>query len=253
MFEKLNYRNFPYKQIRAFSVHILTASGSFLAFLGVTAAAQYRFIDMFWWLGLALLIDGFDGPIARKMRVKEILPNWSGDTLDKVIDYLTYVLLPAFALYQSNLLGATWSSLAAGLIVISSAIYYADTNTKTEDCFFSGFPVVWNMVVFFLFALNTNAIISMIIITVSIVLTFTPVYFLHPIRVVRLRFLNIFIFSCWCALGLYSLISNFQLPSFFYGSFIACGIYLYSIGAILQYFPKLGKNKTPFHKDGNDL
>src|SRR6218665_3266182 len=71
------YKRVPYAEIRAFSVHILTASGSFLAFLGVVAAAEHRFVDMFWWLGLALAVDGIDGPIARKVRVKEGLPNWS--------------------------------------------------------------------------------------------------------------------------------------------------------------------------------
>ncbi len=72
--------------------------------------------------------------------MKEVLPNWSGDTLDNVIDYVTYVLLPAFALYQSHMIGVPWSFVAAGLIVVSSAIYYADMGMKTEENFFSGFP-----------------------------------------------------------------------------------------------------------------
>ena len=116
-----NYKRVPYAEIRAFSVHILTASGSFLAFLGVVAAAERRFVDMFWWLGLALVVDGIDGPIARKVRVKEVLPNWSGDTLDNIIDYVTYVLLPAFALYQSGFMGEGLSFLSAAIIVVSSA------------------------------------------------------------------------------------------------------------------------------------
>ena len=77
-----NYRRVPYAEIRAFSVHILTASGSFLAFLGVVAAAEHRFVDMFWWLGLALLVDGIDGPIARKVRVKEVLEDPARLVLD---------------------------------------------------------------------------------------------------------------------------------------------------------------------------
>src|SRR3546814_11503910 len=80
-----NYRKVPYAEMRAFSVHLLTASGSFLAFLGVVAAAESRFIDMFWWLGLALAVDGIDGPTARTVGVKDVLPNWSGDTLDTLI------------------------------------------------------------------------------------------------------------------------------------------------------------------------
>ncbi len=90
------------------------------------------------------------------VRVKEVLPNWSGDTLDNIIDYVTYVLLPAFALYQSGMLGQPWSFIAAGMIVVSSAIYYADMGMKTDDYFFSGFPVVWNMVIFTLFAVQAN-------------------------------------------------------------------------------------------------
>ncbi|EMS36100.1 phosphatidylcholine synthase [Candidatus Liberibacter americanus PW_SP] len=234
-------KNCTCTQFSAFFVHILTASGSFLAFLGVAAASQYRFIDMFWWLGLALIIDGFDGPIARKMRVKEVLPNWSGDTLDKIIDYLTYVIIPTFALYQSNLLGSNWSSIASGMIVVSSAIYYAYNNMKTEDHFFSGFPVVWNMVVFFIFATGVKTTVAMIIIVASVILTFVPINFLHPIRVVQLRPINVFVFLCWCLLSFYALMLSFKMPSWFYIAFSICGIYLYSIGAVLQLFSKFKK------------
>ena len=114
-------------QARAFSVHLLTASGSFLAFVSLVAASEQRWTAMFWWLGLALLVDGIDGPIARKLQVKEILPTWSGDTLDNIIDYVTYVLIPAFALYQRGFMGEGLSFLSAAIIVVSSAIYYADT------------------------------------------------------------------------------------------------------------------------------
>jgi phosphatidylcholine synthase len=235
------YKRVPYAEIRAFSVHILTASGSFLAFLGVVAAAEHRFIDMFWWLGLALLVDGIDGPIARKVRVKEVLPNWSGDTLDNIIDYVTYVLLPAFALYQSGMIGQPWSFAAAGAIVVSSAIYYADTGMKTEEYFFSGFPVVWNMVIFTLFVVDASATTAMVLVGVSVVLTFLPINFLHPVRVQRLRSLNLGIFLLWSALGIYSLLMHFVMPQWAVVLFIICGIYLYCIGAVLQFFPALGR------------
>ncbi|MBB4954621.1 phosphatidylcholine synthase [Agrobacterium vitis] len=237
-----NYKRVPYAEIRAFSVHILTASGSFLAFLGVVAAADKDFSSMFWWLGLALLVDGIDGPIARKVKVKEVLPNWSGDTLDNIIDYVTYVLLPAFALYQSGMIGQTWSFVAAGMIVVSSAIYYADTGMKTEEYFFSGFPVVWNMIVFSLFVIDASATTAMIVVVVSVILTFLPINFLHPVRVKRLRVLNLGIFLLWCALGMYALLLDFSTPSFVLIPFIATGIYLYVIGGILQLFPKLGRH-----------
>lgn len=235
------YKRVPYAEIRAFSVHILTASGSFLAFLGVVAASEHRFVDMFWWLGLALLVDGIDGPIARKVRVKEVLPNWSGDTLDNIIDYVTYVLLPAFALYESGMIGEPWSFVAAGMIVVSSAIYYADTGMKTEEYFFSGFPVVWNMVVFTLFVIDASATTAMIVVGVSVVLTFLPINFLHPVRVKRLRPLNLGIFLFWSALGVYSLLMHFVMPQWAVVLFIISGIYLYCIGGVLQFFPSLGR------------
>ncbi|NTH31551.1 phosphatidylcholine synthase [Rhizobium rhizogenes] len=222
-------------------MHILTASGSFLAFLGVVAAAEHRFVDMFWWLGLALLVDGIDGPIARKVRVKEVLPNWSGDTLDNIIDYVTYVLLPAFALYESGMIGEPWSFVAAGMIVVSSAIYYADTGMKTDEYFFSGFPVVWNMVVFTLFVIGANATTAMIVVGVSVVLTFLPINFLHPVRVKRLRPLNLGIFLFWSALGVYSLLMHFVMPHWAVVLFVLSGIYLYCIGGVLQFFPSLGR------------
>ena len=91
----------------AFGVHILTASGAFLAFMSIVAAAEYDFRQSFLWLGLALVVDGIDGPLARKLEVKKWWPHWSGDTLDNVIDYTTYVMIPAFILYQSGLLDYT--------------------------------------------------------------------------------------------------------------------------------------------------
>jgi phosphatidylcholine synthase len=236
-----NYKRVPYAEIRAFSVHMLTASGSFLAFLGVVAAAERRFVDMFWWLGLALLVDGIDGPIARKVRVKEVLPNWSGDTLDNIIDYVTYVLLPAFALYQSGMIGEPWSFVAAGLIVVSSAIYYADMGMKTDEYFFSGFPVVWNMLIFTLFVIDASATTALIAVLASVVLTFLPIHFLHPVRVKRLRPLNLAVFLLWCGFGGYALLLHFDSPPWVIIGMIVSGIYLYVIGAVLQLFPGLGR------------
>lgn len=237
-----NYRRVPYAEIRAFSVHMLTASGSFLAFLGVVAAAEHRFVDMFWWLGLALAVDGIDGPIARKVRVKEVLPNWSGDTLDNVIDYVTYVLLPAFALYQSHMIGEPWSFVAAGLIVVSSAIYYADMGMKTDENFFSGFPVVWNMVIFTLFVIKASAVTAFAVVAVSVFLTFLPINFLHPVRVKRLRPLNLAVFAIWSVLSAAALLLHFESPDWLVWGVVISGLYLYVIGAVLQAFPSLGRN-----------
>lgn len=235
------YRPVPYAELRAFSVHVLTASGAFLAFLALVAAGEHRFQAMFWWLGAALAVDGIDGPIARKLDVTAVLPNWSGTMLDNVIDYVTYVLIPAYALYESGMIGTPMSFAAAGLIVISSAIYYADTGMKTAESFFSGFPVAWNMVVLALFVVDPAQNVAIAVILVCVILTFLPINFLHPVRVVRLRKLNLGVFAIWSLLAVVALLQNFDSPNWLTSGMIAASIYLFFIGAVLQMAPGLGR------------
>lgn len=230
-------------QARAFSVHLLTASGSFLAFLSLVAAAEKQWTAMFLWLGLALFVDGIDGPIARKLDVKEVLPTWSGELLDNIIDYVTYVLIPAFALYQSGFMGEGLSFLSAAIIVVSSAIYYADTGMKTKENFFKGFPVVWNMVVFTLFVIAPGEWVSFAIVVIAAILSFVPVSFLHPVRVQRLRPLNLGVFLAWCALGAVALLQNMDASPFVQVGVGITGFYLFVIGGVMQLFPKLGLKK----------
>ncbi len=236
----------------AFGVHILTASGAFLAFLSIVAAAENDFRQSFFWLGMALVVDGVDGPLARKLEVKKWWPHWSGDTLDNVIDYTTYVMIPAFILYQSGLLDQTdalgqkeelmsnfYSFTAAAAIVITSAIYYADTSIKTEDYGFKGFPVAWNMVVFALFVISPSANFSLAIILITAVLTFVPIIFIHPGRVKMLRPLNIAACIVWGVSGLIALYFNLDNPIILDVVFLASCVYLFCIGFVLQLAGKL--------------
>jgi phosphatidylcholine synthase len=244
-------------QARAFSVHLLTASGSFLAFLSLVAASEERWTAMFWWLGLALFVDGIDGPIARRLEVKEILPTWSGELLDNIIDYVTYVLIPAFALYQRGFMGENLSFLSAAIIVVSSAIYYADTGMKTKENFFKGFPVVWNMVVFTLFVIEPGPWVSFAVVVVAGILTFLPINFIHPVRVVRLRPVNLGMTLLWCAFGALALaqaalaafydkigVLGEQVSDFTKIGITIAGLYLACIGGVMQIFPKLGAKKS---------
>src|SRR5690606_13098463 len=106
------------------------------------------------------------------------------------------------------------SFLSAAIIVITSAIYYADTGMKTAENFFKGFPVVWNMIVFTLFVIGTSEYVSFVVVLISAILTFTPINFLHPVRVMRLRNINLTIFLAWCAFGVIALLQdmNASLP-----------------------------------------
>jgi phosphatidylcholine synthase len=180
------YRRVPYAEIGRFRFISSRPAVRSWRSLRLWRQPKSRFVDHVVVAGVAMLIDGIDGPIARKLNVKEVLPNWSGVMLDNVIDYVTYVLIPAFALYQSGMIGQPLSFVAAGLIVVSSAIYYADTGMKTEENFFSGFPVVWNMLVFTLFVIKAFGDRCFGIVLVAVVMTFLPINFLHPVRVARL-------------------------------------------------------------------
>ena len=84
-------------RVAAFSVHIFTAMGAGLALLALLEAVREHWAAMFAWLGLALVIDGLDGPIARRLNVEAVQPNWSGEVLDLVVDFVTYVFVPAYA------------------------------------------------------------------------------------------------------------------------------------------------------------
>ncbi|HSO48420.1 MAG TPA: phosphatidylcholine/phosphatidylserine synthase [Rhizobiaceae bacterium] len=231
--------------IWAFGVHILTASGAFLAFLSLVAAAEHDFVKCFFWLGVALIIDGVDGPLARKLEVKRWWPHWSGDMIDSVVDYSTYVLIPAFALYQSGLMGQYFSFAAGAIIVITSAIYYADTRMKTEDYGFKGFPVCWNMIVFTLFIVSPSELLSFAFVLITAVLTFVPVIFIHPVRVKILRNLSLAVFALWAFGGMTALALNVNTPHTLASPvwvdvvIAASGLYLFSIGFILQLLGKL--------------
>lgn len=222
----------------AFAVHIFTASGAFWAFLALVAASEQRFTNMWFWLGVALAVDGLDGPLARYFNVKSVLPNWSGETLDNIIDYVTFVLIPAFALYKSGFLSEYFSFLCAALIVCTSAIYYADTRMKSRSNCFVGFPVCWNMLVFTLWVIEPNWYVAFAIVLISAVLTFSPLLFVHPVRSKPWRPLTLAVFAVWSVCGgvaLYQGYHALEVPSFAVIGIAASGIYLYCVGAFLQW------------------
>jgi len=216
----------------AFSVHILTASGAVLALLALLAAIDRKWPLMFWLLGAALIIDGVDGTIARRLDVAERLPRWSGDILDLVVDYLTYVFIPAFAVVVSGLLPFSLAVACAIAIIISGALYFADRRMKTSDYYFRGFPAVWNVPLFYLFLLQPPAWIAALAVFVLAMCTFLPIPFVHPLRVKRGRAITIALLIAWCVLACVTLLRD-MMP----GPWITaalCVIALYFLGAGLM-------------------
>ncbi|MEJ0076922.1 MAG: CDP-alcohol phosphatidyltransferase family protein [Alphaproteobacteria bacterium] len=213
----------------AFSVHILTASGAVLALLALLAAIERNWIMVFWLLGAALLIDGIDGTFARRLEVAERLPRWSGDVLDLVVDFLTYVFIPAFAVVASGLLPFWLAVVCAIAIILSGALYFADRQMKTSDYYFRGFPAVWNVPLFYLFLLEPPAWITALAIFLLAIATFLPIPFVHPLRVARGRWLAIALLIVWCVLACVTLLRDMMPGPWITGSL--CAIALYFLGA----------------------
>ena len=146
--------------VKALLVHYLTATGAVFAMLAMLAAVGSNWDMMFLWLVIAFFVDGIDGPLARHYNVKDNASEYDGVLLDLIIDYLTYVFIPAYALFQSGLLDGWTGWVTIIIITFTSALYFADTRMKTKDNSFSGFPGCWNMLIIVLFALSPNVAIN---------------------------------------------------------------------------------------------
>ena len=192
----------PSQRIFAFSVHVLTAAGAAVALLALLAATHGDWPLMFLWLGVALVIDAIDGPLARALNVVEVLPNWAGDTLDLVVDYTTYVFVPAYAVAAGHLMPDTLAIPSAVAIAVTGTLYFANRQMKTSDNFFRGFPAAWNLVAFYLLLLRPAPAIAAGTVALFAVLTFVPIRFVHPFRVRRLRAVTVALLTLWAALAL---------------------------------------------------
>ncbi len=182
-----------------FLVHCLTASGAGVGIAALLAAADGRFAEAFAWLGVALVIDAVDGPLARRLEIARTVPHIDGVALDLVVDFLTYVVVPLVALWRSGLLLPPFSVFLPCLVGAASALYFADRRMKTADYWFRGFPAVWNVPVFYLLVLRPDPLVCALVVILATCLMFTPLVFVHPLRVQRLRPVTLAATAVWSA------------------------------------------------------
>jgi phosphatidylcholine synthase len=168
---------------RAWLVHALTASGAVLALLALIAVIEREWDEALGWLLAALALDGVDGTLARKARVKTTLPRIDGEMLDLITDYLTYVLVPAVLIWRAALVPASLAPWLAALVLVSSLYCFTRRDLKTEDHYFRGFPALWNIVALYLFISRPDQVVSAVVVLLFAALTFAPVHFVHPFRV----------------------------------------------------------------------
>jgi phosphatidylcholine synthase len=225
------------KETKALSVHLFTATGAVFAMLAMLAAADAKWSLMFLWLIVAFFVDGVDGPLARKYDVKINAARFDGELLDLIIDYLTYVFIPAFALFKSGLLLGWTGWIAIIIITFASAMYFCDGNMKTKDNSFHGFPGCWNMVVIVLFALSPNFWFILALISLLAISMFLPVKFVHPVRTLRWRAVTLPMAMAWVVFAGWTAWVDFHPQSWAHWGLVITSIYLATAGLFQQITP----------------
>lgn len=225
-------------RLKALSVHLLTASGAVLSMFAMLAAVEGNWSLMFLWLVVALIVDGIDGPLARRYDVEKNWPAYDGVLMDLIIDFLTYVFIPAYALFKSGLLPGWTGWLAIIVIVYGSVVYFADTRMKTKDKSFAGFPACWNMVVLVLFATQPGEMVILLIVILLTVTMFTNLKFIHPTRTQRWNHLSLAMCIAWIALAGWAAWSDFEEGPVAKWLLVLTSLYLVLAGIAQQVIPE---------------
>jgi phosphatidylcholine synthase len=170
-------------RIVAAGVHLFTASGLLLALAMVHFSYREDVRTVLWLFLAAMFIDGVDGFLARKARVKTVLPNVDGALLDNIVDFITYAFAPMLLLWVTGYLpGGVMGGAVAGTVLLASAYQFCRTDAKTADHFFRGFPSYWNVVAFYIVALGLGQVATVVLLLTLAVASFVPIDYLYPSR-----------------------------------------------------------------------
>ncbi len=221
-------------RFRAYSVHLFTAAGASLAMLALLEAAQQDWAMMTIWLTVAFIVDGVDGPLARHYDVTENAPIIDGALLDLIIDFLTYVMIPAYALYGSGLMPGWSGWLVVLLIPFASSLYFADTRMKTADKSFRGFPGCWNMMALAMLVITPPWWVILFLVMVLSAAQFLNLKFVHPVRTARWRIVSLPIAALWIVAIAYAAWTGFAPNPVLTTIVLLTSIYLATAGIAQQ-------------------
>jgi phosphatidylcholine synthase len=186
--------------VLAWLAHLYTASGAVFAFLAARAVIDFDYPAAFFWLGVQVLVDATDGALARALRVSERLPWFSGAKLDDIIDYLTYVFVPALFVWRAILVPDAWTVPVIAAMLLSSAYGFSRDDAKTADHFFTGFPSYWNIVAFYLLVLRLSPKVNGVILLALAVMVFVPIRYVYPSRTPVMRWPTNVLGAAWAVL-----------------------------------------------------
>ncbi len=182
----------------AWGVHVYTALGAVLGLLSIEYAAELDFRASFVAMALAIAIDSSDGALARAVKIRQRVPRFDGALLDNVVDYLTYVVAPAFLMIRAGLLLPGHAGLVVGsAVMLASAYGFCRVDAKTDDHYFLGFPSYWNLVAFYLFCLHLPPLVNTAIVAAFAAMVFVPIKYIYPSRTVPLRPLTVTLGIIW--------------------------------------------------------
>ena len=193
----------------AWGVHLFTATGAVWGLLSLIAIHEHQWRVAFIWIAVSILVDSVDGSLARWLRIKEHTATFDGALLDNIIDYLTYVIVPAFFFYEAGMLPPQAVLAGPILIVLTSAYQFCQPDAKTADHYFTGFPSYWNIVVIYLFLLGLNPWINLGFIVFFSILVFIPIKYVYPSRTRLHQRLTLLLTAIWGVIGVIIL---FQYP-----------------------------------------
>jgi phosphatidylcholine synthase len=220
-------------RLAAVAVHVFTALGATCAFYATIAVFEQRWEAVFAWLGLAFLIDGIDGTFARMVDVERRLPLVSGDRLDLVVDYTTYVFVPALALLQRGYFTGPWGHFLVAALLLSSLYHFADLGNKSDDHCFVGFPAIWNIVAFHIFAFDLSQPVTAVVVMVCVALTFVRWRWVHPMRVQAMWPITLSLTALWLIAALWTVMQG--LPASGWATVIFAVTLMWGLGLSLAW------------------
>lgn len=169
--------------LTAAGVHVYTSLGVVLALMMVHLAYAGEVTWVLWLFLVAMIIDGTDGFLARHFHVKEVLPGFDGALLDNIVDYITYAFAPMILLWSAGYLPPGWlGGVVASIPLLASCHQFCRTDAKTEDHLFLGFPSYWNIAAFYVIVLDTNVLMTSLLLLALTVMVFVPIGYVYPSR-----------------------------------------------------------------------